>query len=919
MGAPNGLATGMSAASRTTDLDAYLPRLGLSSFRPGQRDVLTALLDGSDCLCIMPTGGGKSLCYQLPAIIRDGLTVVVSPLIALMKDQVDELQRQGIRAELINSSLSTGEQQQRLEGIENHEYDLVYVAPERFRSQRFVELLQATSVSLLAVDEAHCISEWGHDFRHDYARLGRYRRRIGNPQTIALTATATPDVRADIVKQLELDNPKIFVAGFSRPNLSFQVQQSSGRSEKEQRLQAFLQSHSGTGIIYASTRKACDELSATLNLRDPRNVGVYHAGLEQEERRRIQEEFMTGKLDIVVATNAFGMGIDKADIRFVVHFNMPGTVEAFYQEAGRAGRDGQPAACLLLFSHQDRHIQEFFIESAYPDRSVVETVYEFLRDHPDDPIEITQQELRETLKLSISNEGVGTCERLLEKSGIMERLEPHRNMAIVRLDSDLPTLIDLVPRQAKVQRKVLQLAEKVVGHQRHEPVYFQPQQWANDSGLAMNALAKALRELSGLDAFHFVPPFRGRAVHMTQRDLSFDQLDIDFDTMIARKQADYEKLDSMQRFAKTVRCRQMEIVRYFGDSTGETCGSCDNCSQPESSDGAARFADLEQLPNQSIHLGDDAAVLEATRIALSGVARAQERFGKNLIAGMLCGSRSAKITKWRLDQLSTFGLLRHLTQVEVGHFLDSLARADLLQQNEVDKFRPVLKLSDTGREVMVGSKLPANPLKIPPTIQQKLTLYYRPASRPKVDQPAASSPHKEEKIGSADSPPDSVECRETNVASSVPDPEPRPFNPRPPIPRPSIPRPPIPRPPIPQPIVRRDPPVSPAKTSPVAVEVNIQPSYYWTWRLMQAGFSLPECATIRDIEPNLIVDHMIQAVEQGWDVNLEWLLTRELIGELQESLEVNPDIGLKGLTQRFSGRASQSRILFFLKCRSTHK
>ncbi|MCA9263855.1 MAG: RecQ family ATP-dependent DNA helicase, partial [Planctomycetales bacterium] len=236
-------------------IEEFLGDFGLSGFRPGQRDVILAVLAGQDCLCIMPTGGGKSLCYQLPAVARDGLTIVVSPLIALMKDQVDSLKEKGIRAEFINSSIPTGEQEHRLSELEEGTYDLLYVAPERFRSQRFVEILKRRTVALLAIDEAHCISEWGHDFRHDYARLGQFRRRIGNPPTIALTATATPDVQEDVVRQLELHEPQVFVAGFARANLRFSVDICSNRVEKLTRLHEFLRHQPGAGIIYAATRK----------------------------------------------------------------------------------------------------------------------------------------------------------------------------------------------------------------------------------------------------------------------------------------------------------------------------------------------------------------------------------------------------------------------------------------------------------------------------------------------------------------------------------------------------------------------------------------------------------------------------------------------------------------------------------------
>ena len=340
----------MSAVESPIDLERTLrERFELEQFRPGQREVIEHVLRGQDVLCVMPTGGGKSLCYQLPALLLPGITLVISPLIALMKDQVDALAERGLRATLINSTLDPAEQRARMLDIEAGRYDLVYVAPERFRSPRFVAMMARLKPSLLAVDEAHCISEWGHDFRPDYARLGQARQRLGSPTCIALTATATDAVRRDIADQLELRDPELFITGFDRPNLRYAVVEASRDEAKLQELARALDIDRGPAIIYASSRARCESVAGYLKKELRRETVVYHAGLTREQRTEAQERFMKGEAEIVVATNAFGMGVDKADIRSVIHFNLPGTLEAYYQEAGRAGATASPrsASCSI--------------------------------------------------------------------------------------------------------------------------------------------------------------------------------------------------------------------------------------------------------------------------------------------------------------------------------------------------------------------------------------------------------------------------------------------------------------------------------------------------------------------------------------------------------------------------------------------
>lgn len=396
---------------------------GFSSFRKGQDAVIKSILDGRDSLVVMPTGGGKSLCYQLPALCREGLTLVVSPLIALMKDQVDALVAKGIPATMINSSLSQSEQWERIQSMRRGDWKLVYIAPERFGQPGFVRALKEMDVSLVAIDEAHCLSQWGHDFRPDYLRLGRMLDEIGRPQTVALTATATPKVRQDILAHLHLDNPELTVRGFSRENLHFRISHCDKQKDKFRRINDTVQKHK-TGIIYCSTRKRVESVYQELRMTGI-NAVAYHAGMSDEEREKAQNDFISCKADVAVATNAFGMGIDRADVRFVIHFEIPGSVEAYYQEAGRAGRDGMDAWCELLFNHADLRTQEFFIEGTNPGAAFVVDLYEMLRKYTDpDSHELvwTVQEMTE--KLGKKNEmAVSSALAILTKSQCIERFD----------------------------------------------------------------------------------------------------------------------------------------------------------------------------------------------------------------------------------------------------------------------------------------------------------------------------------------------------------------------------------------------------------------------------------------------------------------------------------------------------------------
>ena len=370
---------------------------GFEDFLDGQEGVIEQILSGRDGSVVMPTGGGKSLCYQLPALCRGGVTLVVSPLIALMKDQVDALEERGVAVTLINSTLTWNEQKERLEGMKNGAYRLVYIAPERFRASSFMSALSDVKIEMVAIDEAHCLSQWGHDFRPDYMRLGKALEEMGRPQCVALTATATPIVREDIRGVLNLREPFESISGFERPNLSFTITPVEKVAQKYGQLKKVL-AENKTGIVYCATRKKVEEVAETIHSWGLKCI-AYHGGMSDQEREDTQNAFISREADIAVATNAFGMGIDRSDVRFVVHFEIPGSVEAYYQEAGRAGRDGEASVCELLFNYADTRTQEFFIDGVNPGPGMIRDVYQFFLNEADENYEVhrTLDEIKDAI------------------------------------------------------------------------------------------------------------------------------------------------------------------------------------------------------------------------------------------------------------------------------------------------------------------------------------------------------------------------------------------------------------------------------------------------------------------------------------------------------------------------------------------
>ncbi len=673
---------------------------GFPAFREGQERAMEAVFQGRDALVIMPTGSGKSLCYQVPALVLPGVTLVVSPLIALMKDQVDALSLRGVPVTFINSSISADEQWNRLAGLERGDFKLVYVAPERFRSRAFRSAISSVNVSLLAVDEAHCISQWGHDFRPDYRKLKDIRRDLLRVPAIALTATATPDVREDIARELNMQDPERVVTGFDRPNLTIEVRKVRSRAQKVEAIEELIRDslrradaeQIPAGIIYTGTRKHTEEVAGALNTGEPKaRCKAYHAGLDPDDRRGAQEDFMEGRLPWVAATNAFGMGVDKSDIRFVVHYDLPGSIEAYYQEIGRGGRDGLPSKCILLFAESDRRLQEFFIEGSNPDRQTIDAVYQFLFTVGENPIFRTLTDLEAQFQAaSYSRSGNPLVFRssvaILERAGALERLDHFDNLAEVTA-ARFPWPANPYAERATVKHALFDALGRVFERLGDEPAQLSLERWARELEISEDSIRRGLTQLEDEGHIRYVPPFRGRAIRLPQKPVDLNLVGIDFEALKRRREHDEKRLEEILKLARSSSCRRDAILRYFGEEIpAGGCGRCDVCR----TSGKPGDGPRELTPDE----------LTVVRKVLSGIARARGRCGRGRVIGMLRGSRSQDVAELGFTSLTTYGLLRDWTRDELQQLFDELEADGSIQQIG-DKY-PIVSLTDRGVRVMKG-------------------------------------------------------------------------------------------------------------------------------------------------------------------------------------------------------------------------
>ncbi len=570
---------------------------GYDDFRPMQGEIIDSVLAGRDTLGLLPTGGGKSLTFQVPAMMLPGLTIVVTPLISLMKDQVDNLRARGIRAVLFHSGLTRAEKELAMTRCRLGKARLAYVSPERLQNQSFLAELRALSVSLLVVDEAHCISQWGYDFRPSYLRIADLRRVIGEDvPVLALTASATPEVATDIMNKLGFPRPNVFARSFSRPNLSYLVRFADF---KEDMLLKILQSASGCAIVYVRSRKRTREL-ADLLMREGISAEAYHAGLSPEDKELRQDRWKNDQVRVMVATNAFGMGIDKPDVRLVVHFDLPSSLEEYYQEAGRGGRDGKESLAVVIASRGDKGVLTRRVSEAFPDKDFIAFVYEMVGNFLDIPVGEGYERVCEfdfntfCRVFHLPPTPAHSALRILTRAGYLEFIEEttsRSRLMVVMKKEDLYSL-DLDPVTEEVFQCILRTYTGLFA----DYVYINEVTIATSLRISSDAVYDSLLYLNRIHAVSYVPRKTTPYIVWTTSREEPKHLIIPLEVYERQRERLEKRVGAMKDFVYGVDgCRADILLRYFGEDSGGECGKCDFCRQKRrSEDSSSRVQSIRE-------------------------------------------------------------------------------------------------------------------------------------------------------------------------------------------------------------------------------------------------------------------------------------------------------------------------------------
>ena len=655
-------------------LDKYF---GYKSFRSGQEEIINSILENKNVLAILPTGAGKSLCYQIPALCCDRFSIVISPLIALMKDQVDSLNEKEEVAAFINSTVDFKKTQDIYNKIFRGDIKLLYVSPEKLEITGFAERIKNLSPKYIFIDEAHCISEWGHNFRPSYRKIKDFCSFIGNSKISAFTATATPEVRDDIVKQLNLSEPELFIRGFERENLNLSVFKTK---QKKPEVLKLLKAYGSPAIVYVSTRKNAEELTDYLRT-NKISCEFYHAGLAPEKRRLIQDDFINDYVDVIIATNAFGMGIDKKDIRLIIHYNIPGTIESYYQEIGRAGRDGEESQVHLLYDGQDKYIQDYFIKNSFPSREQIRLIYTLICNHgqiplgikPDFPIPLDQNFQKILSSNNLNRALLSAALTILEESGyLIQQSELNQNY-FVKMNLEKDRLREYVKNLKNniFQEILISVLREYGGHLFSGKTKINVKNIAEINGISKQDLIFNLDELEKIGILDFEKPLQSPSVKFTSTRVDEKYLDFDYEKIQKQLENSRKKLDAMIAFTTTRKCRFDYILNYFGEYLENyKCGKCDICTDKN----------VQSDINKNY-------IKENILISLFDL---QIPTDEEKVFRILQG-KSSEIG----SPVSNFGVLGNYTQPEIDEVL-----TDLVIENFIDCKNSILSITDTGIELI---------------------------------------------------------------------------------------------------------------------------------------------------------------------------------------------------------------------------
>lgn len=652
------------------------------SFREGQEEIIMSILNGDNTLAVMPTGGGKSICYQLPAIVKPGTCIVISPLIALMKDQVDTLNKKGISATYINSSLSYQELNHRLQKAEAGAYSLIYVAPERLESKLFINLLREMDISFIAVDEAHCISEWGHDFRPAYKNIASIRNLFPEMPIIALTATATRDVQDDIVNILEMKHVNRFLKGFDRPNLSYKTITTNKKVERI--IDLVKETKDGSVVVYCASRKRVENVNNQLIAYGVK-AEAYHAGLPDYLRQQVQDRFIKQENSVIVATNAFGMGIDKANVRKVIHHDLTLTLEGYYQEAGRAGRDGESSDCILLYDPEDIKLMNFFVKTNYPTKREIQSVYDALYNihgvdfgyKTNNPIVHSLASIANTANIPYTI--VSNVINLFERNNIIRKNSVH-SRATVQFTETQERIREYYSNTNDDNRIVLEsLLRSLSSEALKKPEEIDLHELMSKHEIDDELLKRSLNALQISGVIRYREAGLAGGMMLTLERMPIDKLPLDLKALDDRRIHAFKKMETMVKYAETLNCKRNFILEYFqNEKQPDVCGRCSSCSSSASG---------------RVMINNEKEKFIIKQV-LYGIAELDGRFGKAIITDFLKGNRTNKISSFQLEKANYFAACKDIPVEEIKRNIETAYMKRLI---DIDSGQyPVLSISENG-------------------------------------------------------------------------------------------------------------------------------------------------------------------------------------------------------------------------------